>query len=44
MLYASSKDAIRKKFQGIAADVQGTDFDEVDYDTIVQDISSGYTK
>ncbi|KAG0373651.1 cofilin [Mortierella sp. AD032] len=33
MLYASSKDGIRKKLNGIAAEIQGTDFDEVAFDT-----------
>jgi hypothetical protein len=29
MLYASSKDALRRKLVGIAIEVQGTDLDEV---------------
>eukprot|EP00041_Stephanoeca_diplocostata_P039571 m.1637074 g.1637074 ORF g.1637074 m.1637074 type:complete len:146 (+) comp25433_c0_seq1:131-568(+) len=36
MLYASSKDAIKKKLTGIAAEVQGTDMDEVQWDTVIQ--------
>ncbi|KDN52042.1 hypothetical protein K437DRAFT_266906 [Tilletiaria anomala UBC 951] len=32
MLYASSKDAIRKSLTGIQTEIQGTDFSEVAYD------------
>jgi len=35
MLYASSKDALRKSLVGIHVDVQGTDYDEVAYETIL---------
>jgi len=44
MLYASSKDAIKKKFTGIAFELQGTDLDEVAYDEVYQKISAGGTK
>merc|ERR1711907_119326 len=44
MLYASSKDAIKKKLQGIAAEVQGTDRDEIEYNTVYNDVSSNGTK
>jgi cofilin len=33
MLFASSKDALRKALVGISAEIQGTDFSEVDYTT-----------
>lgn len=33
MVYASSKDAIRKALVGVATDIQGTDFSEVSYET-----------
>ena len=33
MLYASSKDAIRKSLVGISTEVQGTDLSEVAYET-----------
>lgn len=33
MLYASSKEALRKALVGIAAEIQGTDLSEVSYDT-----------
>lgn len=32
MLFASSKDALRKSLVGIAAEIQGTDFSEVAYE------------
>ena len=35
MLYASSKDAIKKKFTGIAHEIQGTDLEEMDYDYVL---------
>jgi len=40
MLYASSKDSIRKKFQGIV-EIQATDFAEVDYDNVKDKASQG---
>ncbi|KAI9316399.1 hypothetical protein BX666DRAFT_236525 [Dichotomocladium elegans] len=36
MLYASSKDAIRKQLVGLAIEVQGTDFSEVDSETVLE--------
>ncbi|KAI8142034.1 hypothetical protein BJV82DRAFT_157830 [Fennellomyces sp. T-0311] len=39
MLYASSKDAIRKKLVGLAIEIQGTDYSEVDYDTVLEKAS-----
>ena len=35
MLYASSKDAIRKKLVGVANEIQATDAAEVSYDTVL---------
>lgn len=32
MIYASSKDALRRALVGIASEIQGTDFSEVAYD------------
>ena len=40
MLYASSKDAIRKKLAGIATEVQATDMSEVSYDAILEKAKS----
>jgi cofilin len=33
MVYAASKDALRKALDGIASEIQGTDASEVDFDT-----------
>eukprot|EP00344_Euplotes_crassus_P010784 CAMPEP_0197003874 /NCGR_PEP_ID=MMETSP1380-20130617/15300_1 /TAXON_ID=5936 /ORGANISM="Euplotes crassus, Strain CT5" /LENGTH=145 /DNA_ID=CAMNT_0042422489 /DNA_START=23 /DNA_END=460 /DNA_ORIENTATION=+ len=41
MLYASSKDAIRKKLVGLGAEIQGTDWSEVDYETVLERVSRG---
>jgi len=38
MIYSSSKDALRKALTGVGLEVQGTDFDEVAYDTILDRI------
>lgn len=40
MLYASSKDAIRKKLVGIGAEIQGTDMSEVAYETVLEKVKS----
>ena len=41
MVYASSKDALRRALNGVAADVQGTDFSEVSYETVLDKVSRG---
>ena len=33
MLFASSKDALKRSLDGIFAEIQGTDFSEVAYDS-----------
>jgi cofilin len=35
MLYASSKDALRRKLVGLAIEMQGTDASEVIYDILI---------
>ncbi len=40
MLYASSKDAIRKKLVGIGAEIQGTDLSEVSYEAVLEKVKS----
>ncbi|KAG0003314.1 cofilin [Entomortierella chlamydospora] len=39
MLYASSKDALRKSLMGVGTDIQGTAADEVDYDTVFEKVT-----
>ncbi|WFD43228.1 cofilin [Malassezia psittaci] len=41
MLYASSKDALRKALVGIAAEIQGTDLSEVSYDAVLEKVTRG---
>ena len=41
MVYASSKDSMRRALNGVAADVQGTDFSEVAYDAVHEKVSRG---
>lgn len=41
MVYASSKDALRRALNGISADIQGTDFSEVAYETVLEKVSRG---
>ncbi|KAJ1929896.1 cofilin [Tieghemiomyces parasiticus] len=39
MVYASSKDAIRRSLEGIGAEVQATDFSEVSYEAVLEKAS-----
>lgn len=32
MVYASSRDALRRSLQGVALEIQGTDYEEVSYE------------
>ncbi|KAK9364658.1 hypothetical protein V1509DRAFT_572579 [Lipomyces kononenkoae] len=41
MMYASSKEAIRRSLNGIAAEIQGTDFSEVAYESVLDKVSRG---
>jgi cofilin len=38
MMYASSKDALRKRLDGIAVEVQATDADEASYDSVLDKV------
>ncbi|KAG0350515.1 cofilin, partial [Gamsiella multidivaricata] len=38
MLYSSSKDALRRSLNGVAVEVQGTDADEVDHETVLEKV------
>eukprot|EP01099_Mayorella_cantabrigiensis_P005850 TRINITY_DN474_c1_g1_i1.p1 TRINITY_DN474_c1_g1~~TRINITY_DN474_c1_g1_i1.p1 ORF type:complete len:141 (-),score=33.69 TRINITY_DN474_c1_g1_i1:123-545(-) len=40
MIYASTKDAIKKAFQGLSVEVQGTDKAEVDYEEVLNKCKS----
>jgi cofilin len=39
MVYASSTDGFRRALNGISAEVQGTDFSEVAFETVLEKVS-----
>lgn len=39
MVYASSKDALRRSLNGVGAEIQGTDFSEVAYETVLEKVA-----
>ena len=41
MTYASSKEALKNALSGIAAEVQANNEEELEYDTILKDITRG---
>jgi len=41
MIYASSRDALRRALNGVAVDIQGADFSEVDYDSVYSKVTRG---
>ncbi|KAI0826831.1 recombinant Actophorin [Trametes gibbosa] len=41
MLFASSKDALRRSLVGIASEIQGTEFSEIAYDSVLDKVSRG---
>ncbi|SCZ89922.1 BZ3500_MvSof-1268-A1-R1_Chr1-3g01664 [Microbotryum saponariae] len=41
MLYASSKDALRRALVGIASEIQGTDYSEIAYTEVLDKVSRG---
>ena len=41
MTYASSKEALKNSLNGIAAEVQANRDDEIEYATILKDVSKG---
>jgi cofilin len=41
MVYASSKDSIRRPLNGIGVEVQGTDFDEVSHESVLEKCLKG---
>ena len=44
MMYAASKDALKKKLTGVAHEIQANGHDELDYDEVYNKISAGGTK
>ena len=44
MVYASSKDALKKKLVGYAAEHEATSYDDLVYDEIINKVSANKTK
>ncbi|KAI6168551.1 hypothetical protein EDD17DRAFT_1772914 [Pisolithus thermaeus] len=40
MVFASSRDALRRSLDGVAVEIQGTDYSEVAYETVLGKVSS----
>jgi cofilin len=41
MMYSSSKDALKRSLNGIAADIQANDADDIEFETILSRVSKG---
>jgi len=41
MMYSSSKEAIKRALNGVAADIQANDADDIEYDNIIARVSKG---
>lgn len=41
MIYASSKDALKRALNGIAAEFQANDEDDIEYDSVLNKVSKG---
>lgn len=41
MMYSSSKDALKRALNGIAADIQANDPDDIEHDSLIQRVSKG---
>ncbi|KAF7189274.1 Cofilin, partial [Pseudocercospora fuligena] len=41
MMYSSSKEALKRALNGLAADVQANDPDDIEHDTIISKVSKG---
>ena len=44
MIYASSKDAVAKKLEGIQVNIQCSDLDEISYAEVIEQASKGKAK
>jgi len=42
MVFASSKDVLRRALVGISAEIQGTDFDEVAYESVLDKVTRAH--
>jgi len=41
MVYASSKEALKRALTGIATELQANDSDDIEYDSIIKTVSKG---
>ena len=41
MMYSSSKEAIKRALNGLAADIQANDADDIEYESIVGRVAKG---
>jgi len=41
MMYSSSKDALKRALNGLAADIQANDPDDIEHDSIISRVSKG---
>jgi cofilin len=41
MMYSSSKEAIKRSLNGLAADIQANDPDDIEYESIVSRVAKG---
>jgi len=41
MMYSSSKDAIKRALNGLAADIQANDADDIEYENVISRVSKG---
>ena len=41
MIYASSKEALKRSLNGIATELQANDKDDIEYDTVLKTVSKG---
>lgn len=41
MIYASSKEALKRSLNGIATELQANDPDDIEYDTVLKTVSKG---
>lgn len=41
MMYSSSKEAIKRALNGLAADIQANDADDIEFDSIINRVAKG---
>lgn len=41
MVYASSKEALKRSLPGLAAELQANDADDIEYDSVLKNVSKG---